>query len=193
VNFSSDDRGAPVAIARAPPKEVSKVGRRRLRKGLVVVALAVGAALVAALVVPSATPADDDERGRSVRGAGTTLVEGGTGPPAFDPILTKVGFYWTGGAGQFECLALAPSATAGTPGSGNFDTNIMYVTGAITSVEVNGRTAVLKGSATVTGAGAGQNRPFTATVRRGGPGATLVLEISGLTFKEILLEGEFSI
>jgi hypothetical protein len=182
----------PVAIARAPLKEVSKVGRRRLRKGLVVVAFAVGAALVAALVVPSATLADD-ERGRSVRGAGTTLVEGGTGPPAFDPILTKVGFYWTAGAGRFECLALAPSAMAGTPGSGNFDTNIMYVTGAITSVEVDGRTAVLKGSATVTGAGAGQNRPFTATVRRGGPGATLVLEVSGLTFKEILLEGEFSI
>ncbi len=169
------------------------MGRRRLWKGLAVVALAVVAALVAALVLPSATPADNDDRGRSVRGAGTTLVEGGTGSPSFDPILTKVGFYWRGGAGQFECLALAPSAKAGTPGSGNFDKNIMYVTGAITSVEVDGRTAVLKGSATVTGAGAGQNRPFTATVRRGGPGTTLVLEVSGLTFKEILLEGEFNI
>jgi hypothetical protein len=169
------------------------MGRRRLWKGLAVVALAVVAALVAALVLPSATPADNDHRGRSVRGAGTTLVEGGTGPPSFDPILTKVGFQWRGGAGQFECLALTPSAKAGTQGSGNFDKNVMYVTGAITSVEVDGRTAVLKGSATVTGAGAGQNRPFTATVRGGGPGATLVLEVSGLTFKEILLEGEFSI
>jgi hypothetical protein len=163
-----------------------------LRKSLALVALALGATLVAALVVPSATLADH-ERGRSVHGAGTTLVEGGTGPTSFDPILTKVGFYWRGGSGQFECLALAPSVKAGAPGSGNFDTNVMYVTGAITSVEVDGRTAVLKGSATVTGAGAGTNRPFTATVRRGGPGATLVLEVSGLTFKEILLEGEFSI
>lgn len=169
------------------------MGRRGLRKSLAVVALGVGAALVAVLVVPSVTLADNDERGRSVHGAGTTLVEGGTGPTSFDPILTKVGFYWRGGAGQFECLALAPSAKAGTPGSGNFDKNIMYVTGAITSVEVDGHTAVLKGSATVTGAGAGPNRPFTATVRRGGPGATLVLEVSGLTFKEILLEGDFSI
>jgi hypothetical protein len=169
------------------------MGSRRLRKGFVLVAVAVGATLVAALVLPSATPADNDKRGRSVRGAGTTLVEGGMGSPSFDPILTKVGFHWSGGAGQFECLALAPSAKAGSPGSGNFDKNIMYVTGAITSVEVDGGTAVLKGSATVTGAGAGQNRPFTATVRRGGPGTTLVLEVSGLTFKEILLEGEFSI
>ena len=31
---------------------------------------------------------------------------------------------------------------------------------------------------------------FTATVTRGGPGATLVLEVSGLTFSEIVLEGE---
>jgi len=165
---------------------------RRLRKSLALVALALGATLVVALVVPSAT-LGDNEHGRSVHGAGTTLVEGGTGSPSFDPILTKVGFYWRGGSGQFECLALAPSAKAGTPGSGNFDTNIMYVTGAITSVEVEGRTAVLKGSATVTGAGAGKNQPFTATVSRGGPGATLVLEVSGLTFKEILLEGQFSI
>lgn len=166
------------------------MGRSRLRKGLVVVALAVGAALVAVLVVPSATLADDDERGRSVRGAGTTLVEGGTGPPSFDPILTKVGFYWRGGAGQFECLALAPSATAGTPGSGNFDTNIMYVTGAITSAKFQARSAVLKGTAVVTGAGAGPARDFTLTLVKGGPGATLVLEISGMTFNETVLEGE---
>jgi hypothetical protein len=186
-----------VAIASSSLKEASNMVRRRLRKTLAVVTLGVGAALVAALVaaliVPSASLADDDEPGRSVRGAGTTLVEGGTGPPSFDPILTKVGFHWEGGTGQFECLALAPSATPGTPGSGNFDKNIMYVTGVITSVKVDGRTALLKGAATVTGAGAGSNRPFTATVRRGGPGATLVLEISGLTFKEILLEGEFNV
>lgn len=168
------------------------VGKSSRRSGLVVVALAVAAAFVAALGVPSSTLADDDERGRSVRGAGTTLLEGGTGPPSFDPVVTKIGFYWTGAAGRFECLALAPSVPAGTPGSGNFDKNIMYVTGPITSVEVEGRTAVLRGSATVTGVGAGANLPFTATVRRGGPGATLVLQVSGLTFKEILLEGEFS-
>jgi hypothetical protein len=100
-------------------------------------------------------------------------------------------FHLGAGAGHFECLALAPSADAGRPGSGNFDTNVMYVTGPITVAELNGDSAVLKGSSTVTGLGAGSDRPFTATVTRGGPGATLVLEGSGLTFREILLEGRF--
>lgn len=166
--------------------------KRRARSKLVVVGLLVAAALVGALIAPSWTQADDDEGSRSVRGAGTTMVEGGTGPSAFAPILTKVGFYWASGAGQFECLALTPSAPAGSPGSGTFDKNIMYVTGRITSAEVNERRLTLKGSATVTGAGAGVNRPFTAVVSRGGPGATLVLEVSGLTFREILLQGQFS-
>ena len=159
----------------------------RLWKALV----GVGAALVAALVLSSATMGEDGGRGRSVQGAGTTIVEGGTGPTTFTPITTKVAFHWSNGAGQFECLALAPSAEAGSPGSGTFDTNIMYVTGPITSAQVRKNTAVLKGTATVTGAGAGSRMPFTATVARGGAGATLVLEVSGLTFKETLLEGRF--
>jgi hypothetical protein len=153
--------------------------------------VAVGSALVAALVLSSATMGEDGGRGRSVQGAGTTIVEGGTGPSTFAPMTTKVAFHWSNGAGQFECLALAPSAEAGSPGSGTFDTNVMYVTGPITSAEVRKSMAVLKGSATVTGAGAGSRVPFTATVTRGGPGATLVLEISGLTFNETLLEGRF--
>jgi hypothetical protein len=68
----------------------------------------------------------------------------------------------------------------------------MYVTGAITAVEINGSTAVLTGSATVTGLGAGANLPFTATAERGGPGTTFVLTISGLTFHETILEGQIS-
>jgi hypothetical protein len=159
---------------------------------VVLVTLVVGTGLALAVLAHAGTRDEDDTFGRSIRGAGTTMVEGGAGPPSFNPILTKVAFHWRRSAGSFECLALAPSAKAGDPGSGNFDTNIMYVTGEITSAEVDGRTAVLKGSATVTGAGAGSNRLFTATVTRGGPGATLVLEVSGLTFNEIMLEGQFS-
>ncbi|MCP9487033.1 MAG: hypothetical protein MSC30_14365 [Gaiellaceae bacterium MAG52_C11] len=106
--------------------------------------------------------------------------------------MTKVAFHWDGAAGRFECLALAPRAKAGSPGSGTFDTNVMYVTGEITSVEFDGhQRAVLKGSATVTGLGAGSNRPFTAVVTPGGPGATLVLDVSNLTFRETLLQGRF--
>jgi hypothetical protein len=69
----------------------------------------------------------------------------------------------------------------------------MYVTGKVTSMTVNDNTAVLHGIATVTGLGAGHDMPFTATVRAGGPGTTVTLEISGLTFHEILLEGHINI
>ena len=167
--------------------------KRRTLKASVAVGLVVVAALAAAPIAPSGMRSGGEKEGRSVRGAGTTMVEGGTGSPSFAPIITKVAFYWRAEAGHFECLALAPGAEAGDPGSGDFDTNIMYVTGAITSAELGERAAVLKGSATVTGAGAGSDRPFTATVTRGGPGATLVLEVSGLTFREIPLEGRFKV
>ena len=91
-----------------------------------------------------------------------------------------------------KCLALAPAAATGD-GSGRFEVNAMYVTGTISSVALNGHTAVLHGTANVTGLGAGHNLPFTATVQSGGPGSTVTLEISGLTFHEILLEGQINI
>jgi hypothetical protein len=72
----------------------------------------------------------------------------------------------------------------------------MYVTGKVTSLHVTGRTAVLNGTAIVTGLGAtlpGETTPFTATVTAGGPGATVVLTVSGLTFHEILLEGQITV
>jgi hypothetical protein len=69
----------------------------------------------------------------------------------------------------------------------------MYVTGAVTSMHVAGHTATLHGTATVTGLGAGQNRPFTLQVTAGGPGATIRLDVSGLTFREILVEGHISV
>ena len=166
--------------------------KRRAARILLLLALAIGLALSLALIA-QARSGDDDDEGRSIRGAGTTIVQGGTGPPSFVPILTKVAFNWSNGSGHFECLALAPTgAPAGRPGSGNFETNVMYVTGPITSVTRRGHTTVLRGTSTVTGEGAGTNRAFTVTYTRGGPGATLVLEVSGLTFREILLEGQFS-
>ena len=73
-------------------------------------------------------------------------------------------------------LALTPSAPPGSAGSGNFDTNVIYVTGPITSVSVEGTTAVLRGTATVTSLRAGSNVPFMATATSEGPGTTLVLE-----------------
>jgi hypothetical protein len=162
--------------------------RTTLRRILVVaVVLVVGTFAWTMLAQANAT---DDGHAAAIRGAGTSLVRGGTGSPSFTPVMTKFGFNWRSGEGGFECLALVPSVAAGKPGSGNFDTNAMYVTGSLTSALVRGQSAVLTGTATVTGLGAGTNVPFTATVTRGGPGATLVLEVSGLTFSEIVLEGE---
>jgi hypothetical protein len=69
----------------------------------------------------------------------------------------------------------------------------MYVTGQVTSVNVTDGTAVLHGTATVTGLGAGTKMPFTFTVKAGGPGTTATLTVSGLTFHEILLEGQVTI
>ena len=155
-----------------------------------VVTLALALVLAATALASTAFAKGDDEPGQTVRGGGTSIVSGGTGAPSFVPVTTTFAFNSRNGSGRFECLALAPSAAAGTAGSGNFDTNVMYVIGTITSAEVNGKTAVLRGSATVTGLGKGTDLPFTLTVTPGGPGTTLVLQVSGLTFNEIVLEGE---
>jgi hypothetical protein len=149
------------------------------------------ATLVAGFVLSWTIFARAENRGHglAIHGAGTSIVRGGTGAPPIKPVMTKFGFSFGGSETGFECLALVPSAAAGA-GSGNFDTNAMYVTGTISSVQIEGDTAVLKGSATVTGVGEGTDQPFVATVTRGGPGATLVLAVSGLTFREIVLEGQ---
>lgn len=146
--------------------------------------------LILSVAVLAVSLARSDDEERLLQGAGTSLVTGGTGTPDFVPVLTKFGVHWRGGRGRLDCLALAPSVPAGAPGSGSFDNNVMYVTGDITSFEVQGPIAVMKGSATVTGLGAGSNRPFTARAERGGPGTRFVLTVSGLTFEETVLEGE---
>jgi len=65
----------------------------------------------------------------------------------------------------------------------------MYVTGEISSAEIYGVRAILKGLATVTGLGARTHLPFTATAEAGGPEARMVLVISGLTFDEVVIDG----
>ena len=131
------------------------------------------------------------------RGGGKTIIQGGTGlAGGFVPVVTTIAFHaerqGQAVSGDFECLALAPAVPTGD-GSGQFTVNAMYVTGQVTSVEVEGETATLKGTATITGLGAGTNVPFTFVVRKGGPGSTAVLTASGLTFHEILLDGSFEV
>jgi len=158
-----------------------------VRPGVTLLALA----MIALSSGPATASAGSDNR-LQVLGAGRTIIEGGTGGDSPVPVMTVLAFHATSQGGAFECLALAPAASTGD-GSGRFEVNAMYVTGTISSVAVNGHTAVLHGTANVTGLGAGHNLPFTVTVQSGGPGTTVTLEISGLTFHEILLEGEINI
>jgi hypothetical protein len=150
---------------------------RKILLAVTAVLFAVGTAQVRA----------DSDHSKVIQGGGTSIVTGGG--PGLAPVITKFGFHWRDGEGKFECLALIPSAPAGTTGSGNFDKNIMYVTGNVLSADIRGPVATLKGIATVTGLGAGTNLPFTATAEPGGPGARLILVVSGLTFDEIVNEG----
>jgi len=126
-----------------------------------------------------------------VKGAGKTIIEGGTGGTPLLPVTTLVAFHADAQGGDFECLAFAPSHETGAD-SGEFDANVMYVTGKVTSLEIGNGVATLRGTATVTGIGAGQGLPFTALVHAGGPGTRVKLNVSGLTFPEILVDGRIS-
>jgi hypothetical protein len=165
---------------------------RTAPKTPIVLALLIATVLATAIAMIGGSASGGDERGGRllVRGGATTIVQRGTGSPDFVPVITKLAFHWDGTDGWLECLALAPSEPAGEPGSGDFDTNAMYVTGPITAGRVGADGAVLRGTATVTGLGAGKNEPFRLVARRGGPGTTVVLHVSGLVFREIVLDGE---
>ena len=141
-----------------------------------------------------------DSRSTAIaHGGGTTIIQGGTGSPAFVPVITTIAFHATKSGnsvtGSFECLAEAPEAGAGSKGA-QFTVNAMYVTGQITGASVHGDTATLTGTANITGLGAGSNVPFTFVVQRGGPGATSVLTVNTLPaspFNEILVQGTFEV
>ena len=173
-----------------PTPGASTSGRRT--RWLWAPALLACVALLGVLTTPFEGAAAKDNDDHRVSGAGKTIIEGGTGGTTPMPVTTLVAFNASANGGNFECLALAPAQATG-PGSGEFNVNAMYVTGRVTSVEVTKQRAILRGSATVTGIGAGHDQPFTASVTAGGPGATVVLEISGLTFREILVEGRIDL
>ena len=154
---------------------------------------------VAMLFATRAVAGDEGGQGIIARGAGTTIIEGGTGPSGgFVPVMTTIAFHAerSGGGitGAFECLALVPEAPTGKS-SGQFTVNAMYVIGRITDATVNGDTATLTGTASITGLGAGTNVPFTFVVRRGGAGATAVLTVNTLAFSfhEVLVQGSFQV
>ena len=70
----------------------------------------------------------------------------------------------------------------------------MDVTGKVTSLSVSGGGgAAVRGTATVTGLGAGPGRPLHGESHRRRSGATVLVTVSGLTFHEILTDGHFDV
>jgi hypothetical protein len=141
----------------------------------------------------------DNDNGQIARGAGTTIIHGGTGSPNFVPVITTIAFHaersGAGVTGELDCLALAPPEPGTGPGSGQFTENAMYVAGKVTGASAHEDTATLTGTADITGLGAGTNVAFTFVVHRGGPGSAAVLTVSSLTFPfhEILVQGAFQV
>ena len=144
------------------------------------------------LATSSSSPAETHPSVVRVAGAGHTLIEGGTGGHTPQPVTTLLAFHATPQGGDFECLALAPDTTRGAD-SGAFETNVMYVTGHVSSMSIHHDSAVLQGVAVVTGIGAGPAQNFTAVVRPGGPGTTVQLTVSGLVFHEVLIDGQITL
>jgi hypothetical protein len=143
--------------------------------------------------------ASDNGNDQIARGAGTTIIHGGTGSPNFVPVTTTLAFHAErsrgGVTGEFECLALAPDQATG-PGSGQFTVNVMYVVGKVTGASVHANTATLTGTADITGLGAGTNVSFTFVVHKGGPGSAAELMVNRLPtipFHEILVQGAFQV
>ncbi|MDX6456711.1 MAG: hypothetical protein QOJ51_6666 [Acidobacteriaceae bacterium] len=141
----------------------------------------------------------DNDNGQIARGAGTTIIHGGTGSPNFVPVITTIAFHaersGAGVTGELDCLALAPPEPGTGPGSGQFTENAMYVAGKVTGASVHEDTATLTGVADITGLGAGTNVRFTFIVHKGGPGSAAVLTVNSLTFPfhEILVQGAFQV
>lgn len=171
--------------------------RKITKRYFVVLLVLIAGVGLAAVFSPRLVSGNEANEKTIARGGGKTIIHGGTGlSGGFLPVLTTIAFDAERNAGtvtgSFECLALAPEAGTGSK-SAQFTVNAMYVTGQITGATAHGDTATLTGTSVVTGLGAGLDLPFTFVVQRGGPGATSVLTVNGLTFHEILVEGSFEV
>jgi hypothetical protein len=176
------------------------LGQLRSSRPITVGVLAVVSFVFAMLLSTRMVFGRDSENDNGIaRGAGTTIIHGGTGSPHFVPVITTIAFHaersGAGVTGEFECLALAPPPPGTGPGNGQFTENAMYVAGQVTGASVHEDTATLTGTAQITGLGAGTNVPFTFVVHKGGPGSAAVLTVNSLTFPfhEILVQGAFQV
>lgn len=132
-----------------------------------------------------------------VVGGATTIIKGRTDAPDLTPTIATLGVNAERDGGSLECVAFVSSAAPGKPGSGVFDKQIMYLTGTINSIEVSGTDpdfiAFVRGTATVTGLGAGKGVPLEGTIHSGGPGVSFELKFSGLTLNGIVTDGSIHV
>jgi hypothetical protein len=129
----------------------------------------------------------------SVAGAGTSLVEGGTGAPLVPPGRDHLRLSLEQWAGPLRVPGTHAERSSGSCRQWQLrhQRNVRHRANHLG--QRRGTTAVFKGTASVTGLGAGSNVPFEATAVAGGPGTTLVLVVSGLTFNEIVLAGQITV
>src|SRR5260370_39156543 len=146
-------------------------GQRRYSRLIMVGVLAVAGFVLAVLLSTRTVFGRDSENdnGGIARGAGTTIIHGGTGAPHFVPVITTIAFHaersGAGVTGEFECLALAPPPPGTGPGNGQFTENAMYVAGQVTAASVHADTATLTGPDHISGIGAGATAPLTSTLQ----------------------------
>jgi hypothetical protein len=141
---------------------------------------------------PNQTPSQAGGGAMRVVGAGTTILNDGTGSSA--PTMGTIGVNAEQGkGGTLQFIAFTQDASMGRPGSGVFGTQVMYLTGKIDSIDVTGQnpdfTAHVRGTVTVTGRGAGKNVPLEGAMTSGGPGTTFELKFSGQTLNGIMTDG----
>ena len=174
------------------------LSKSNLSKSVIVGLLVLACVLTLLLSTRTVAGRDSENSAGIARGAGTTIIHGGTGSPSFLPVITTVAFHAErsngGVTGEFDCLAFAPEAPTGAH-SGQLTVNAMYVVGKITGASVHEDIVTLTGVSNITGLGAGTNVPFTFIAHRGGPGASAILIVNSLTFpfNEILVQGAFEI
>src|SRR5258708_1484402 len=145
-------------------------GQRRFSRLVMVGVLAVAGFVLAVLFSTRTVFGrdSDNDNGRIARGAGTTIIHGGTGAPHFVPVITTIAFHaersGAGVTGELDCLALAPPEPGTGPGRGQFTENAMYVVGKVSGASVHADTATRTGTADISGLGAGTYVPFTFDV-----------------------------
>src|SRR5260370_34036108 len=114
-----------------PGAKQKRKGEEAMKKRALILALVITLLVGSSLYWVVSAQAQSRAGTSSVSGAGTSIIEGGTGAPSFHPVETTFAFHWSNGQGHFECLALTPGAP---PGTLAFPLNTAVVPSTLTDV-----------------------------------------------------------